>query len=68
MIMLEEYLSAVFEWFREAHRQWMDDLGSLENDQLEDLRPLHWGEDAPLVDIVSKVGLSVRRVDHASRV
>ena len=42
----------VITWFELSHRQWMDSLSSVTNDQLDELRPLHWGEKAPLYDIV----------------
>ncbi len=51
----EEYLSAVIEWFREAHRRWIADLQALDDVQIEELRPLHWGERAPLFDIVRMI-------------
>ena len=45
----------VIEWFKESHRKWIDDLGGVTGKQLEVQRPLHWGEEAPLFDIVTRV-------------
>jgi diadenosine tetraphosphatase ApaH/serine/threonine PP2A family protein phosphatase len=55
VIKSEAYLSAVIEWFREAHRRWLDDLAAVEEGQVEELRPAHWGEEAPLFDIVTLI-------------
>jgi hypothetical protein len=55
VIKSEAYISAVIEWFHEAHHRWIDDLKRLEDDQVEDLRKLHWGEEAPLFDIVAMI-------------
>ena len=55
IIKSEEYLSAVIEWYREAHRNWIDDLNTVEDDQIEKLHKLHWGEEAPLFDIVAMI-------------
>ena len=55
VIKSEAYISAVIEWFREAHHRWLDDLKRLEEDRVEDLRKLHWGEEAPLFDIVAMI-------------
>lgn len=51
----EAYLAAVIDWFSEAHRKWIEDLEVLEGDQMEALRKLHWGEEAPLFDIVAMI-------------
>lgn len=55
VIKSEEYISAVIEWFSEAHRQWIDDLKTLEDKQMEGLHKLHWGEEAPLFNIVAMI-------------
>jgi hypothetical protein len=51
----EAYLAAVIDWFGEAHRQWVEDLNALEEDQMEEKCKLHWGEEAPLFDIVAMI-------------
>lgn len=47
-----EYLVEVIDWFDQAHHRWLEDLLALDDNQLDELRPLHWGEKAPLYDIV----------------
>lgn len=47
-----QYLNDVILWFDEAHRKWMANLSSLNDDQLDELRTLHWGQQAPLHEIV----------------
>ncbi len=51
----EAYFSAVIEWFRQAHQQWIENLRSLEEEQVEEIRPLHWGGRLPLFDIVALI-------------
>jgi hypothetical protein len=51
----ERYLQEMIEWFDEAHRRWLGDLGQVSEDQLSELRPLHWGQRAPLYEIVVMV-------------
>jgi hypothetical protein len=48
----DEYLHEVIAWFDLAHRQWVEALSPLQDELLDELRPLHWGERAPLYDIV----------------
>ncbi len=55
VIASEEYLSDVIEWFQESHRRWVYDLEAVSDVQLEELRPLHWGEETPLFDIVAMI-------------
>lgn len=47
--------SAAIEWFAEAHRLWLENLKALENGQAEEICKLHWGEEAPLFDIVAMI-------------
>ena len=55
IIASEDYLIDVIEWFKESHRNWIDGLDGVTDDQLEEQRPLHWGEEAPLFDIVARI-------------
>ncbi len=51
----EEYLGDVIDWFKESHRKWIDALVRVTDEQLEEKRLLHWGEEAPLFDIVARI-------------
>jgi uncharacterized damage-inducible protein DinB len=55
VIKSEAYVSSIIEWFRGAHQQWIKDLKALDDDQMEELRRLHWGEQLPLFDIVAMI-------------
>jgi hypothetical protein len=59
----EQYLAEVIDWFDQAHRRWLEDLGAIKDDQLDEPRPLHWGEQAPLYDIV--VMIAGHHIYHA---
>jgi hypothetical protein len=59
----EEYLFEVVDWFKQAHSDWMRDLENLSDAEIEENRPLHWGDTAPLLDIV--VMISQHHAYHA---
>jgi hypothetical protein len=63
VIKSQSYVSDVVAWFELSHQQWMDSLLSITEDQLDELRPLHWGEKAPLYDIV--VMIAGHHIYHA---
>ena len=48
----QDYLDEVIAWLRLSHQEWMASLASVGEDEIEELRPEHWGEQAPLFDIV----------------
>jgi hypothetical protein len=50
-----EYLSEIIAWVEEGLQLWDDALAAVEDDDLDRPRPLHWGESAPLRDIVMMV-------------
>ncbi len=52
VIKSEKYLDDVIAWFDNTHQQWMEALSTIKEEQLDELRPVHWGEQAPLYDIV----------------
>jgi uncharacterized damage-inducible protein DinB len=62
----EAYLSEVIEWFEAAHQLWRLDLQQISDEQLDELRPLHWGEQAPLFDIVAMI--AHHHVYHAGEI
>jgi hypothetical protein len=51
----EDYLHELIHWFRKSHQLWVRDLSGLEDEQLEEERPLHWGETAPLFNIIARI-------------
>ena len=53
IIKSEQYLQDVIAWFDDAHQRWQADLAKVSEDQLDELRPLHWGARAPLYQIVT---------------
>ena len=52
IIKSESYLKEVINWAEEAHQQWREELVGLNDAELDELRPLHWGQRAPLYEIV----------------
>jgi hypothetical protein len=40
----DSYLRDVIAWFDDAHRRWLDGLAGLREEQLDEPRPVHWGE------------------------
>jgi hypothetical protein len=63
VIKSQSYVNDVTAWFELSHQHWMDALSSLTDDQLDELRPLHWGAKAPLHDIV--VMIAGHHIYHA---
>jgi hypothetical protein len=63
VIKSQSYMGDVIAWFELSHQQWIDSLSSITEDQLDELRPLHWGEKAPLYDIV--VMIAGHHIYHA---
>jgi hypothetical protein len=63
VIKSESYVGDVIAWFELSHEQWMDSLSSITEDQLDELCPLHWGEEAPLYNIV--VMIAGHHIYHA---
>jgi len=53
IIKSEPYLRDVIAWFDDAHHCWLRDLAQIQDDQLDELRPLHWGQRMPLYEIVT---------------
>jgi len=59
----QEYVDDVISWFGLAHQEWMEALTGINDQQLFEMRPVHWGEEAPLYDIV--VIIANHHVYHA---
>ncbi len=47
-----EYLGEVIGWFHRSHELWMRSLGGVTEEEIDLPHPLHWGQQAPLYDIV----------------
>lgn len=47
-----DYLDEVIAWLWLSRQEWMASLASVGKDDIEELCPEHWGEQAPLFDIV----------------
>ena len=63
----QSYLDDVIGWAEAAHTNWLRCLRELADDEaLEDLRPLHWGELRPLFDIVATIAR--HHVYHAGEI
>lgn len=62
----QAYVDDVIAWLDAAHRQWLASLESISEEQLDELRPLHWGDSAPLFDIV--VRIAQHHVYHAGEI
>jgi Protein of unknown function (DUF664) len=50
-----EYLSEVIAWVDKGLHAWDEALAAVEDDDLDRPRPLHWGETAPLREVVTMV-------------
>jgi hypothetical protein len=48
----QDYLDDVIAWFGIGHERWMRSLGGVADEDLDRPRPLHWGQQLPLFDIV----------------
>lgn len=66
VIKSREYVDEVIAWMTLSHRQWMEALARTSDDQLEELRPVHWGESLPLYDI--GVTVANHHVYHAGEI
>lgn len=64
--MSRDYLDEVIAWFQLSHEQWTRSLGEVEEARLELPHPLHWGQAAPLRDIV--VTIAGHHLSHAGEI
>ena len=51
----QRYVDEVLAWFAQAHQGWRRSLGMVDEEQLDQPHALHWGQAAPLYDIVVMV-------------
>jgi hypothetical protein len=66
IIKSEAYLADLIAWLNQAHPLWQKDLGRLQEDELDQLRPVHWGDRLPLFDIVRMI--ANHHVYHAGEI
>jgi len=52
IIKSEAYLSDLVHWLDLSHKLWQQNLLHVQDDDLDQLRPVHWGDTMPLADIV----------------
>lgn len=51
----EEYVRAIIEWTIQSKQQWIRNIKKTNLDQLGEMRPVHWGEERPLYQIIVMV-------------
>lgn len=51
----QDYLDEVIKWIESARQNWLASLGMVSDEDLESARPLHWGAEATLFNIVLMV-------------
>lgn len=51
----EAYLVALIQWFIDGHENWMAALKQVEEEEIDELHKLHWGDEAPLHKIVTTI-------------
>ncbi len=54
--MSRAYLDEVIAWLRLSHEEWSRSLAAIREEEIDELRPVHWGATTPLFDIVAMVG------------
>ena len=52
IIKSESYLADLIHWLNLSHQLWQQSLRKIEDDELDQRRPVHWGDTMPLVEIV----------------
>lgn len=52
LLQSEAYLTSLIAWMSQSHQLWQQDLRRLRDEQLDQLRPVHWGDRLPLGEIV----------------
>ncbi len=62
----EAYLADVIAWLGLVQRQWLESLAAVDEEQLTLSCPLHWGQTAPLAEIV--VMVASHHIYHAGEI
>ncbi len=55
IIKSQVYVDDVIVWMDVAHQQWQNALAKTAEEQIDELHRLHWGDSAPLFDIILRV-------------
>jgi hypothetical protein len=63
VVQSQEYLNEVVAWFHLAHACWMSDLSTIDDEDLDEPHRLHWGQLAPLSEIITLI--AAHHVYHA---
>jgi uncharacterized damage-inducible protein DinB len=66
IIKSEIYLADLIQWLNLSHELWQQNLLSIQDDELDQPRPVHWGETMPLFDIVRLI--AHHHVYHAGEI
>lgn len=66
VIKSETYLADLIHWLDLSRQLWQRDLLHTQDDELDQLKPVHWGDTMPLVDIVR--GVAIHSVYHAGEI
>lgn len=62
----QAYLDEVIAWLRCSHEQWQSSLAEVGDQALDEQRPVHWGEQKPLFEIV--LGIAGHHLYHAGEI
>ena len=52
IIKSEAYLAELINWLNLSNQLWQQDLQQIQEDDLDQQRPVHWGDTLPLIEIV----------------
>ncbi len=62
----ESYLADLIRWLELSHKLWQNNLRNVQDNELDQHRPVHWGETKPLIDIVRMI--ANHHVYHAGEI
>jgi hypothetical protein len=66
VIQSEAYLADLIAWLNLSHQLWQQDIGRAREEELDQPRPVHWGDTMPLFDIVRLI--AHHHVYHAGEI
>jgi uncharacterized damage-inducible protein DinB len=62
----ESYLAELMQWLNLSHTLWQQDLFHIQDDELDQPKPVHWGETMPLFEIVRR--MANHHIYHAGEI